>query len=365
MAVLPAVTAGVSVISSIAGISAKNKAAAAERQQQEEQRTQANASALAQQQQLGAAQQLAQQQLGLSTLARLASAQQADFGAQAQQQMADLKAQQERYAIDAGTLQQEIGGVQAEAALAKQRGQIEAASAVQQQQADAKTIATNEALVNAGQQFDASLNQEERRQLALQTSARIRTGSSDTAQGKGMLERAAAALSIGLDLDRNAVLAELQNMGETTLAQIGEQLGLNDNQLSAENVAANLKMMRMASQNAKQAVDRNLATDTAGIQFARDANLLNTTLDQAGAQRSYDAALKGYATQGELNSVTNASVNRQISYAQANTKGAGIFDYVNAGIQAYGAVSPLLGGAPKPKAPVKYSGFPTAFSDVG
>lgn len=365
MGALPAITAGVSVISSISNLSAKNKAAAAERQAQEEQRTQANASALAQQQQLGAAQQLAQQQYGLSTLARLAASQQADFGAQAQQQMAELKAQQEAYAIDAGTMQQEIGGIQAEAQLAKQRAQIEAASQAQQQQADAKTIATSEALVNAGQQFDASLTQEERRQLALQTSSRMRSTSSDTAQGKGMLERAAAALSIGLDLDRTAVLAELQNMGETTLAQIGEQLGLNDNQLSAENVAANLKMMRLSSANAKSANAANLVTDTAGIQFARDANALNSQLDQAGAKRSYDAALKGYATQGELNSVTNKSVNRQIDYAQRNTKGAGIFDYINAGVQAYGAVTPLLGGAPKPKAPVKYSGFPTAFQDVG
>jgi len=367
MAVLPAVTAGVSVISSVASLSAKNKQAKAEKAALAEQQTQAMAQANATREQLAAAQQLAQQQYGLTTLARVASLQQQQFGAQAQQQLVDLKAQQEQYAIDAGALQQEIGGVVQNDQLKRQRFAIQADAGTKMQVADARQAAADEAIAGQAQQVQQALTAEERRQLAMQTSSRLRSSSSDTAQSQSLMQRTAAALSAGLDLDRQAVLAELQNMGETNVAKIGEQLGLHDNATNVENVAANLRMMRLSAQNAKQAATANQENDSAALDCAQRQYALNNQLDQEGAQRAYDAALKGYQTQGQLNSVTAQSVNRNFYYARSQVKGASLFDYLNAGVSAYGAVSPLIGGAASAATakPTLYSGFPNVNSNVG
>lgn len=360
MGAIPALSAGVSLIGGIAGMSAKNKAAQAQREQLQAQSYQQAQQAVSNEAILASQQQLAQTQYNTGVIAQMASFQQADFGLQAQKQLSALQAQQKDYAIQTGELQQ---AQQLGAQVQQLQRQAAGVTISADQQRSASNVATANTAAQGSQaldQLEAQLSAEDRKKLSLESSGNLATSSNTVGQQRQLLKRISTALGAGLDMDSTQVSRALQNMNERDLATIGEQLGLADNSNSVESVATNLKLVKLTSDAALQSSQSDQATTQAALDFARQNNLVNSQLTAQGNADSYQAQNYSLGVQRATNTSTAASVSKQNAVAQAQVKGAGLLDYLNFGVNTLGAASPLLykSPAPTPRPSTLYSGFP-------
>lgn len=372
MAVAPAIGAGVGLIGGIANISAKNKAADAQRAQLSAQSYQQAQQQIANEASLRAQQELAMAEYNNGVLSRMAQFYQADFGLQAQQQLAAINAQQQAYAVKANQLEQALGAGQAADQLQRQAASIDIGADQRRQATDAMVAGIAEQGTQALNEQQQQLTAEQRKQLSLEASGKLRTSSNETAKGRILREQVATALSLGADMDKAQVLAAMQAFNEDQLTDIGQRLGLLDNAASAESIAANLRMLGISTDAALQNIDANSANTQAALGFARQNNLVSSQLDAQNAADAYRA--QDYSL-GVQRSIGAASANQVASYnrqAMNSVKGASFFDYLNTGVTAFGAVSPMLYQRPtfstpqQPQSrPNNYSGFPTVYSNVG
>lgn len=366
MAILPAVTAGVSLIGGIAQMSAKNKAARAQREQLSAQAYQQAQQQASSESILASQQQLAQTQYQQGMLAQLAQFQQSDFGLQSQKVLQSFKTQQDAYAIQSGELTGALDlGAQSEQ-LQRQATQVSLGADQQRGASDAAVSSLAEQGAAELANVAAQLTGEQRKQLSLESSGRRSTGSSDTSNKRQTMERISQALSIGLDMDRTQVARAMQAFNEQDLANIGERLGLLDNASSVEAVSTNLKMLRANSELQLNNVGVNDRMTQNALDFSRQNNLVNSTLNAQGATDAYKAQDYSLGVQRTTGVNTAASVADSNAAAMRQIKGASLIDFLNVGVNTLGAASPLLNALPKrAAAPVKYSGFPTVNSNVG
>lgn len=349
MGAVPIIGAGVSLISGVANISAKNKAADAQRQAIAAESYQRATQQMANDATLLAQQQLAQQNYQNSTLARLAQFQQAEFGLQVQDQMARLNAQQQRYAIESGALQQAIQGSQQGQALQRQATQIQTAANTQRQQSDAEQTAVAEAGTQAAAQIVQALTAEERKRLSLEAAGQIGTESNKIARDRDLIKRVASSLAAGLNIDRDVLARGMQAMNEEDLITAAERLGLLENAANTDMVAANLRMMGISADAGLDAVQRNYQSQRGAIDIARQQQLMGSQLDQQNAMNAYAAQDYSMGVQRSLGAVSNVKAQENLAGAYRNTRGASLMDWLNTGVSTYGAVSPLLN---RPAAPL-------------
>lgn len=371
-----AVAAGVSVISGIGGIISKNKEASAQREQLQAQQYQAAVQSAAQQEQLKAQQILARQEYQMGVLASISTYNQAKVGLNAQRIQADAEAQQQQYAASAQGLTAASQLTQQQADLERQRVNIQVGTDQQLGQSAQRQTGVSEQLVGAIEQAQQQLSEKERRAVSQQAMGKLTSTSSLAKKDRDLMQTVADAFSQGLQIDRTQALSELQGFNEEELASIAEQLGLNDNQRGIDTVTANSSLNLINTRGAVDAAALNRTSTLAALDSANSTTDFGQSMQGQSRDNSYAAQDFSLGVQRGLNTATNQSVQSSFGKAISNVRGAGFLDYLNAGVNAYGAVSPLLRRSPTvggntvttPNQATQlplYSGIPSAFQNYG
>ncbi len=371
-----AVAAGVSVISGIAGIASKNKEAAAQRQQLQAQQYQAAVQSAAQQEQLKAQQILARQEYQMGVLSSVAAYNQAKVGLNSQRIQADTEALQQQYAATAQGLTAESQLTQQRSDLERQRANIQIGADQQMGQSAQRQTGVAEQLVGAVEQAQQQLTEKQRREVSQQAMGKLTSTSSLNKKDKQLMQTVADAFSAGLQIDRTQALSELQGFNEEELALIAEQLGLSDNQRGVDTVAANSNLNLLNTRGAVDAAALNRTSTLAALDSANSTTDFGQSMQSRARDNSYAAQDFSLGIQRGLNTATNQSVQSSFGSAISNVRGAGFLDYLNAGVNAYGAVSPLLRQSPSvgrstvttPNQATQlplYSGIPSAYQNYG
>ncbi|UZV39957.1 internal protein [Leptolyngbya phage LPP-1] len=357
MAAVPVIGAGVSLIGGLANISAKNKAAEAQRQAITSESYQRAQQQMANDATLLAQQELARQNYQNSTLARLAQFQQAEMALQAQEQMARLNAQQQAYAIQAGALQQGIQGSQQQQQLERQQTQLVTDANARLQQSDQERGNLAEQGTNLSNQVVQALTVEERKQLSLQAAGNLGTSSNEIARDRELIKRISGALATGMNIDRDVLAREMQGMNEEDLIAAATSLGLLDNAANAEAVATNLRIMGIQADAGIDAVNRNLTQQSGAIDLARQQQGVMGQLDLLNAANAYGAQNYSLGVQRALGQTSATQVQNNLAAQYSATRGAGLLDWLNTGVNTYGAISPMLSSGSRPVAQSQGSGY--------
>lgn len=364
------VGAGVSVISGIAGISSKNAQANAQQQQINAQAYQQGVNQAATDAQLQAQQVQARQEYQLGILSRMQSYDQAQAGLVAQQNLAQLKSQADDYAAQYAASQSIGGSLQQAQQLERQAANIQMGTDAKLGGAATKETGFNQQLESKLQQELMGQTAEQRKAISQQAAGRMESSSGNVKQEQGLRESLAEAFARGLDVDSSQMLAEMQSMSEETMATIAEQIGLADTSSSLQTVGDNIRLAAQGLQggmlqNAADFQNTVGATDAARqtIDYAADAQNFS-------AQNAYRAQDFSLGMQRDTVAKGGIGQQQQFSAQSSSNRGAGFADYLNLGLQTYGAVSPLLAKRATPQMPVgvkpttNYSGNPTYFNNA-
>jgi hypothetical protein len=364
---MQAASAGLSVIGGISSISSKNRQAREQREQIRQQQYQQGVATAAQEQQLASQQVLARQQYQMSVLSDLASYQQARVGLAAQRAQSYLQAQSERQAINTALMEQQL---QASA----QRGQLDRADTQVQLNADnaiggalTAQLQGDEQLQGESRASTQRLTEAQRKLISEQSMGRMSSTSSELARDRSTMESLADAFSSALGVDRASALASLQSAGEESMALIAEQIGLNDIQQSREDLVRSLQLASLGGSANLANSDATLASTLSALDSGSQSLDYNQAIRSAGASDAYRATDYSLGLQRDTNAKAGASVQSSLSSAANSVRGAGLLDYLQAGYGTYQSVVPLLRGqkntTPTPRG--NYSGFPTAYSNIG
>lgn len=336
-----AVSAGLGVVSGIAGMNAKNKEAAAQAQAAADQRFQAQAGAWAQQRTLTIQAETAAQQHSMGVLQSLSDYSMRETALKAQRISSDFTAMQTNYGTDKAAIEQQT-------ALANQVGELNAAESQvlnqQQQQlgaVDLKDTQVNaqirQALAQAGQQAS-----QQQKQAALLAASRRPTSGSDTVQGdkRKMIVEGLTSL---LEMDQEQALAEVQNMNESDMADISAALGLNNVDFGRSTNATNQRVTTEQQAFSRADTARTRNNQQAAIDAAQLNELTTYALSSQSNQQTFDANRSINTVQQQAGGATASSVDASLKRAQDAPRGAGFLDYVNLGANAYSSFSPYFG----------------------
>jgi hypothetical protein len=338
------VAPAVSIIGGVAGIASKNQQARAQQEQINAQAYQAKVAQIASEDMLSRQQVLARQEYELGTLSRLQQFSQAQSALSAQAQMTALKAQQDEYAIQYQAMQQR-------GALSQQADQLERQQTEITTGTDARigASASKEGAI-ATQLNTNTLKQlegqtaEDRKRFSSQAAGRLASTSNLLAREASLSDSLADAFSQGLETDRTAVLAHIQQLSEEEMALISERIGLNDNASNLDTVASNIKLVAMGAEGGLNQVRSDLRNNLSTSEIASRLMTNDANSQARAAQEAYRTQDYSLGTQRDIADKTGQSQQSAFQSAAANTRGAGFMDYLNLGVTAYGAVSPLLGG---------------------
>jgi hypothetical protein len=365
-----AVAAGVSIISGVSGLIGKSKQASAERKQLQQQQYQQAVASASNAAIIASQQRLAQQEYQTGVLAKLAAYQQASVGLAAQDAQAQLQTQQQRFQIETQALTNAGQLAQQQSNLERQRVGIEIDTDQKLGGIAQRQTALADQLTGISAQEAAKLTEAQRRQISAQAAGRLASTSSNVKRDKDTLSALADSFSSALGVDRTETLSALQGMNEQTLALIGEQIGLSDNEASMETVTNNLKLAVLGAQNALDTTRSNLDLTRSGVEAAKLGLDYQQGVQDYADTRAYEQQQYGLGIQRDTVEKTGQSVQQSYSNAISSARGPGFFDYLNFGLNTYGAVSPLLTRTPtpqqiQPRLTPNYSGFPSVYSNYG
>jgi hypothetical protein len=353
----------VSVIGGIAGIASKNQQAAAQREQINAQAYQAKVGQMANSAMLEQQQILTRREYEIGALARLQAYSQAQAGLAAQTQLATLKAQQEDYMAQYTAMQQQGSLAQQQQQFERQRSDITTGTDTKLGASATKESSVATALTNETAKQIAAQTEAQRKQISAQAMGRMASTSNLVAGERRLSDSISEALSQGLDADRTALQAHIQQLSEEEQLLIAERIGLNDNASNMDTVAANIRLTALGlggalQQNAADLANTRSSADIASRLMTNDANSQARSAQDAYRYQDYSLGI-----QRDTAEKTGQSVQSAYQSASANTRGAGFADYLNLGVSTYGAVSPLLGGGGRAATPqlsykdTKFSGF--------
>jgi hypothetical protein len=363
------VAPAVSIIGGLAGIASKNQQAAAQREQINAQAYQSKVSEMANSAMLERQQVLARQEYEIGVVNRLQAYSQAQAGLQAQSQLADLKAQQDNYNVQYQALQQRGALEQTQQQLERQRLDMTVQADQKLGASATKEGGLNTQLTNQTLKEMATQTAEDRKRISAQAAGRMSSSSSLTRGERVLADDIATALSQGLDTDRTAIQAHIQQLSEEEQAILAERIGLNDNASNMDTVTANIRLAALGAQGALTQNEADRANTQSSIGIASKLMTNDANSQAKAAQDAYRYQDYALGINRDTAQKTGQSVQSAYQSASANTRGAGFADYLNLGVSTYGAVSPLLGGgasaADKAKQglgesttpQVKYSGF--------
>lgn len=365
------VAPAVSIIGGVAGIAAKNQQARAQQEQINQASYQAKVSQMANSAILERQQGLARQEYEISTLGRLQSYQQQQAGLQLQVQQAALKNEQEAYNIQYQALQQRGALDQTQQQLERQRFDIESGTNSKVGASLAKEGGMAAQLNNQTLKEIANQTEEDRRRISAQAAGRMASSSSVAREERSLITSISTALSQGLDVDRTAIQSYIQQLGEEEQLLLAERIGLNDNASNMDTVSANIRLAAMGAEGALQQNAADFDNTQNSAQLASKLMTQDANAQAKAAQDAYKMQDFSLGVQRDTAAKTGQSVQSAYQSASSNTRGAGFVDFLNLGVSAYGAVSPLLAQnasvADKTKSglgpqlsysnPVKFSGY--------
>lgn len=331
-----AISAGIGVVSGIAGMSAKNKEAAAQAQAAADQRFQAQASAWAQRRTLEIQAETTQQQHSMSTIQMLSDYSMREAALKAQRLSSRSEATQRDYG-------QNKQAIEAQTALAAQVGELNAmeTGVLQQYQqqagaSDVRDTQLNEQLRSALQQTNQQLDQQRKQQSLVDASRRPRSGGVDR---KTVVE----GLTQLLEMDQTQAASMLQNINETDMADIAAVLGLSNVDFGRDNNALNQRVVGEQQAYNQRDSEATLELQQKALDTAQLNELTNYALSSASNQRTYDANRSVNTTQQQAGVATANSVDASLKRAQDAPRGASFLDALNVGVSAYQGFSPYFG----------------------
>ena len=364
------VAPAVSIIGGIAGIASKNQQARAQREQIDAQAYQAKVNQMASESMLQEQQVLARREYEMGTLTRLQNYSQAQAGLAAQQQLATLKAQQDGYNIQYQALQQRGQLDQQQAQLERQKLDTTINADSKIGASAAKEGAINSQLTAQTMKEMALQTEGDRKNISAQAAGRMASTSSMNRGERVLSDDISQALSQGLETDRTSIQAYVQQLSEEQQIVLAERIGLNDNALNMDTVAANIRLAAMGASGALQQVGNDRANTIGAAGLASKSMTMDANQQARAAQDSVRYQDYSLGMQRGIAEQTGESQQSAYQSASRNTKGAGFVDYLNLGVSAYGAVSPLLNrgasaetratqaiGAATTPTSTKYSGF--------
>jgi hypothetical protein len=336
------VAPAVSIIGGIAGIASKNQQAAAQRDQINASAYQAKVSQMANSAMLERQQVLARQEYEVGVLSRLQAYSQTQAGLVAQQQLAALKNQQDNYNIEYQALQQRGQLEQTQQQLERQRFDTMVSS---DQKIGASATKeggiTNQLTAQTAKEI-ATQTAEDRKRISAQAAGRM-ASSSPLIRGERVLsDDISTALAQGLDTDRTAIQAHIQQLSEEEQILLAERIGLNDNASNMDTVTANIRLAALGAQGALAQSNADLANTQSAANIASRLSTNDTMSQAKAAQDAYRYQDYSLGMSRDIAAKTGQSVQSAYQSAASNTRGAGFADYLNLGVSAYGAVSPLL-----------------------
>ena len=361
------VAPAVSIMGGIAGIASKNSQARAQREQIDAQAYQAKVNQMASESMLQEQQVLARKEYEMGTLSRLQAYNQAQAGLAAQEQISTLKAQQDAYNIQYQALQQRGQLDQQQSQLERQRLDT-TISADQKMGASATKEGGIASQLTANTLKEMAMQTEgDRKRISEQAAGRMSSTSSLVKGERNLSNDISTALSQGLDTDRTSIQAYIQQLTEEEQVLLAERIGLNDNALNMDTVAANIRLAASGAEGALQQVNADRSNTLAASSIASQLMTNDANQQARAAQDSYRYQDYSLGMQRDIAAKTGQSQQSAYQSASSNTRGAGFVDYLNLGVSAYGAVSPLLNRgasastvakeATGPKQTTRFSGY--------
>lgn len=349
---MAAVSAGLSVVSGVAGLVAKNKQASAQRQQLTiEQQRNYDATVIAMERTKN--QQLqAEREYVLNDIQFKQGVAQQELAFQTQGVLSAIESQRARNNLQQQVVAQQIQNSRQQDNFSRQKANVVGASSSQRQQSDVQTAQVLEQMANNSNQVTQQLTDEERKQLIARTMLESRSSTGRKVEAGNKIRLLAGALSTGLEIDRNSLEAQLQSMSEKEINRMVEQLALSDIGQAEKANDFNQRMIDIGSAAQSQAIDFNEQQQQAALGTARNTlgfmqDYRNLTENQVREAQREDYRL----TQDSL-SKTGAANSASMNVQQKSSGGASLIDALAVGVGAYNAISPLIQrGAPRESAP--------------
>ena len=342
VAALPAISAGVSVVQGLSGLSAKNKAASAQREQLSIQQQQNQSASIAARQRLFVQQEQNEREYIMNDFSARSANQQQQFGMQAQSLLASFEAQRQRTNINQSILGVEQQTLQTADQLARQAAGNTTGASGQRQQSLKKEASQQDELAGAEQQVQKMLSDSERQLLAQQV-AQDRTMSSTVKADSARMRMLANTLSVGLDIDKSSVESMLQGANERDITTMMEQLSGKDTEFNQQRIAANLRLARQQADGQLQTLNFNDSQQQQAYGTAQQYQQINAQSDAVNRANAEESQRKDYAIQQESIATTGNLVDASLATQKKQVKGASLIDYIATGVNAYAAVAPLAG----------------------
>lgn len=349
---MAAVSAGISVVSGVAGLVAKNKQASAQRQQLTIEQQRNYDSTVIAMKRMENQQMQAEREYILNDIQFKQGVAQQELAFQTQGVLSAIEAQRARNALDQQLLANDISNSRQSDNLNRQRANVVGASSSQRQQSDVQAAQTLEQMQSSGNQITQQLSDEERKQLIARTMLESRSGTGRVVEAGNKIRLLATALTAGLEVDRNAVEAQLQNLNEKDINRLVESLALSDVGQAQSAADANQRMIQIGADAQRKATDFNEQQQQAALKVAGDSLKFMTDFRNTSESQVRDVQRQDYNLAQESLSKTGSANAASLSSQRSATGGASLIDALAVGVGAYNAISPLIKpGQPKESAP--------------
>lgn len=349
---MAAVSAGISVVSGVAGLLAKNKQASAQREQLTIEQQRNYDSTLIAMKRMENQQQQAEREYVLNDIQFKQGVAQQELAFQTQGVLSAIEAERARNNLNQQVIANEIASSRQSDNFARQKANVVGASSSQRQQSDVQTAQVLEQLQSGSNQLTQQLSDEERKQLIARTMLESRSSTGRTIEAGNKVRLLATALTSGLEIDRNAVEAQLQNLNERDINKLVERLALADVGQAQSAADANQRMIEIGADAQRKATNFNEQQQQSAIKVAGDSlkfmsDYRNTSESQVREvqRQDYNLAQESLSKTGNANAAS-------LSSQRKSSGGASLIDALAVGVGAYNSISPLIKASqPKESAP--------------
>lgn len=341
MALAP-ISAAVSVVSGVAGLVSKQKQASEQRKQLDIQAQQNYDSTLATMRSMQLTQAQAEREYALSDLQFRQGVMQQETALRTQSLLADIETQRQRSLLAQQQVQAEAATQQQLDQLARQTVGVKSGASSSRQQSDLASAQVAEQAQGSAAQVEKAMTQQEA-QAALQLAMNEGRSSSGREQiAAANLRSITAALSADLDIDSSLLTSQLQRMSERDLANIAEQLALDDVDFSRSNVQSRKEMSDLALQGAGQTLEFNLGQQQRALEDVGKQLALTSDMRNVQEQSARDTERANYQLMQESASKTGNANAASLQSQRRSVSGVNVLDVAATGLNAYNAVSPLI-----------------------
>lgn len=354
---MAAVSAGISVVSGVAGLVSKNKQASAQRQQLSIEQQRNYDSTVIAMRRMENQQMHAEREYILNDIQFRQGAAQQELALQTQGVLGFIEAQRARNAIEQQLLASNINQSRQQDGVARQRANVVGGASSQRQQSDVQTAQALEQLQANSTQLGQQLSEEDRKQLIARTLLESRSSTGRVLESGNRLRTLAAALTAGLEVDRNAVEAQLQNMSERDINRLTEQLSLGDLSQAESALNSNQRMLEIGADAQRRATDFNEQQQNEALRIAGDQLKFSTEYRNLTESQARQAQREDYTLAQESLSKTGNANAASLQVQQRSSGGASLIDALAVGVGAYNAISPLIKTTPRESAPIGPSSY--------